>query len=563
MGIACSHNSAVALVRDGRVVVAVQTERLVRIKRHPFRMSRMPVEAARAIAYCLRYAGIDLPDLAKIAVCTPWAVSEPRFDVGGALAGRLPPFVTVAHHLAHAEYALHYSPMEPGLVVVCDGSGTFERDRSLLDIRDRTEGATIHRRGAAKESISGYAFDGANLRLVHRIAYGRAPGGPHLAGVEDEDRAGLLESMGHLWRWAAHYCHGSVHEAGKVMGLSPFGDPQVHSDLRTLRLGRAGRMLLDFRGLLDRCRTPNLESRDVTGERHYADVAAHVQAVTDDFLTDLFRFLLDRVPARHVSYAGGVALNGIANETVRRRLGVDLHLAGSCEDNGTAIGAALAAHHAETGVRVPEPPTDYHGREYGPAEIAAAVGSGRRTMRLADAELLDYTAGMLAAGRVVGWFQGRGEFGPRALGNRSILADARDAGMQDRLNHRVKHREAFRPYAPAVLEEHAGKYFDLAGPSPMMLRVVPVTTDALPAVTHVDGSARVQTVARSQNPRFYDLIAAFQARTGVPVLLNTSFNRAGEPIVETPHDALDTFDRTEMDLLVLGNTVVTRNRDAT
>jgi carbamoyltransferase len=340
------------------------------------------------------------------------------------------------------------------------------------------------------------------------------------------------------------------------MGFAPFGDPQVFGDLRTLSLDSSGRMSLDFRGLLDRCRSPNLSRRDVTDDPHYADVAAHVQAVTNEFLTSLVRFLLRRVPSRSVCFAGGVALNGVANELLRRRIGIDLHVAGSCEDNGTAIGAALAAYHAETGARVPEAATDYYGREYTAADVAAALGRTRNVTRLNDEDLVSYIAGALADGKVVGWFQGRGEFGPRALGNRSILADPRDPGMQDQLNYRVKHREGFRPYAPAVPEERAGDYFDVDGPSPMMLRVVPVTVNSVPAVTHVDWSARVQTVNRSQNRRFYDLLTRFGERTGIPVLLNTSFNLAGEPIVESPADAIRTFERTEMDLLVLGNVVV-------
>jgi carbamoyltransferase len=269
-------------------------------------------------------------------------------------------------------------------------------------------------------------------------------------------------------------------------------------------------------------------------------------------------FLRTRFDVRQFCYSGGVALNGIANQHLIDRLGIDLQMNGSCEDNGTAVGAALAVHHARTGKRLTEEVCDYYGREYSSSEVEAAIRRADcRAERYAPEQTIEVTAAALAQGAVVGWFQGRSEFGPRALGNRSILADPRDPDMKAILNARVKGREAFRPFAPAVIEDAAPDWFELDGPSPMMLRVVPIRPGRpLPAVTHVDGSARVQTVSRDQNPRFHDLLTAFQKQTGVPVLLNTSFNVAGEPIVESPGDALRTFMASDMDLLVLGDQMV-------
>jgi carbamoyltransferase len=368
-----------------------------------------------------------------------------------------------------------------------------------------------------------------------------------------------LSSLGHLWEWAAVYCHGSSFEAGKVMGLAPFGDPTVHADLETLSVDHDGEMRIGFQALFRRFREPNVVARDVTGESHYEDLAAHIQYVTNAFLVDLIRFLRSRHDSQDLCYSGGVALNSTANEYMRSRLGLRLHMNSSCEDNGTAIGAALAVHHAMTGNRSREDVTDYLGRDYAAAEIEQALADyPSEVTRLARPDLLRRAASALASGSVVGWFQGRSEFGPRALGNRSILADARDGRMQDILNRRVKRREAFRPYAPAVVEERGAEFFDLDAPSPVMLRVVKVRSDILPAVTHVDGTARVQTVNRTQNALFYDLLTTFGAETGVPVLLNTSFNVAGEPIVETPSDALQTFGNCGMDLLFLGDFVVRR-----
>jgi carbamoyltransferase len=557
LGLAGSHNSAAALVHDGRVVVAVQTERLTRIKRHPITLSRMSQETVHVMRYCLRTAGIDLPDLDAIATCSPYDV-DARFlmrDPSAPLAG-LPPFVSVPHHLAHAEYVLHYASPEPTMVLVADGSGTYEQMRPQLDVHELETDPVRHVSPDGKESLSAYRFDGLELRLVHRIAHGLAPQPPK-AEAFAAPHAQVLRSLGHLWQWAAHYCHGSTFEAGKVMGLAPFGDPGRHRDLRTVRMTPAGDLLLDFPALYKRFRTPNTDAKDVTGMSHYEDLAAHVQAETNAFLADIVRLLLDRYELRRWCYSGGVALNGVANEHLIRTAGIELQMNGSCEDNGTAIGAALALHHAKTGVREHERVNDAYGREYSREEIGAAIArAGLRGEELAPAEALRVLVEAIAAGAIVGWFQGRSEFGPRALGNRSILADPRDPDMPRRLNADVKGREAFRPFAPAVVAQRAGDYFDLDGPSPMMLRVVPVRSGLVPAVTHVDGTARVQTVEHSENPRFFDLLTAFGERTGVPVLLNTSFNIAGKPIVESPDDALRTFRATRMDLLVLGDHLV-------
>jgi carbamoyltransferase len=558
LGLSGGHNSAAALIRDGSVVVAVQTERLTRLKRHPIQLSKMSYETGQVIKYCLGYAGIDLPDIDAIATCSPYE-TKARFvfkNPYAAPAG-LPPFVSVPHHLAHAEYAIHYAPAVPSIVLVIDGSGTYEAQRSSLDIPELTADPVMHTSADGKESISAYAYDGRDLRLIHRIAYGLAPK-PPVGDIFSTQFGELIVSLGHLWQWAAHYCHGSMSEAGKVMGLAPFGDPAVHRDLQSVRMGRDGDLLIDFAALYQRFSQPNLAGRDPSGVPHYEDLAAHIQEVTSQFVNDLVSFLQARFDADQVCYSGGVALNGIANQHVIDSLGVDLQMNGSCEDNGTAIGAALAVYHARAGVRITEPVCDYYGREYRAADVEGAIGRADcRAERCTPTQAIERTAAALESGAVVGWFQGRSEFGPRALGNRSILADPRRPDMQGILNERVKGREAFRPFAPAVIESSASDWFELDGPSPVMLRVVPVRSRrALPAITHVDGSARVQTVSRSQNPRFYELLAAFGRRTGVPVLLNTSFNVAGEPIVESPDDALRTFLACGMDLLVLGDHVI-------
>lgn len=560
LGVAGSHNGAVALVHDGKVVAALQAERMTRVKRHLIRIDQMGADVRQLARACLDQAGVGPEVIDVIATCSPWASgTAPRllnpsawFDASDR---QVPSCITVPHHLAHAEYALHYSPLERSLVLVLDGSGTAEDQRAALDLKERERDPIKHIEAPdAKESISAYTFDGRDLELVYRFAGGDSD---HLiAGVGRP----YLHSLGHLWRWAASYCCGDIHEAGKVMGLAPYGDPGRIEPLRYLDFDeRTGALRISFDALA-RLPRPNKERRDITGDTHYEDIAAHLQAATGDLLVRLVRFLEERWPAPDLCYAGGVALNGIANERLIREGNLRVHMNGSCEDNGTAIGAALAVFHHLTGQRVAEDVTEHYGPSYGDHPIEQALAArGIVAPRRPLPEVLRSAAEALAAGRVVAWFQGRGEFGPRALGNRSILADPRDPGTRETLNVKIKRRERYRPYAPAVLEERAAELFDMEGASPSMLRVVPCKVDFLPAVTHVDGSARVQTVSRRDNPIFYDLIRIFGEITGVPAVLNTSFNRAGQPIVETPADALDAFLTMKMDLLVLHDRMVDRN----
>ena len=558
VGISGSHNGAVALIRDGKVIAAVQAERVFRIKRHPIRLDRIGSEVRQLVRYCLDQTGIGPEAIEVIATSSPWVRAFPRFRSAeewfGATADRLPRCITVPHHLAHAEYALHYSPLDPALVLVIDGSGTRETQRAQLDLKEPERDPIRHLEGIAKESISAYFFDGRELFLVYRFA-----GGESNLEIPGEEGNAFLHSVGDLWKWAAYYCCGDLNDAGKVMGLAPYGDPRRLHGLRYLDFDeRSGAVHISFDELA-RLGRPNTARRDVTGDSHYEDIAAHIQTTTNEFLVRLVRFLDTRHPGRNLCYAGGVALNGIANEQLIRSTRHRVHMNGSCEDNGTAIGAALAAYHYLERRRVAEEVAEHYGRTYSDEEVAGALAArGIASCRLVGRELLEAAARSLAAGGVVAWFQGRGEFGPRALGNRSILADPRDCGMRDKLNLKIKLRERYRPYAPAVLEDRAGEFFDLEGASRSMLRVVSVKTKLLPAITHVDGSARVQTVSRRENPMFYDLIHAFEEITRVPVVLNTSFNRAGQPIVESPEDALDAFLAMNLDMLIIHDHVITR-----
>lgn len=563
LGLSRSHNGAVALINDGRVVCAVQAERLTRLKRQGLYLNGDAETVTRCVRYCLESVGIGYRDIAAVAICTPWEVellsaSDLSTFIGGSVAAETP-IVTVPHHYAHAEYAVHFSAQRPGLVLVVDGSGSYESDRAGLTIQEPIHShAQLFVGLGGKETISAFLFDGDDLRLVYRFAH---PSGGISAPIVGIMNLRLLQSIGHLWRWASWYCCGGGNDAGKVMGLAAHGDVTAHAALDFARLQPDGVLSIDFDLLNQTFREPNLTAVEISGNAHYADLAAAVQERTNRLLLGLLEMLKGRFPSRTLYYAGGVALNVVANEAIGRSgLFDNLHMNGSCEDNGTAVGAAIAAHVHLGGKRVGEPMTDYYGRPYSDIEIERVLQRADcRYRRVGDDDVADMAGSLVADGAIVGWFQGGSEFGPRALGNRSIVANATDPHIKYVLDLIVKRRERYRPYAPAVLAERCREFFDLEGDSPVMLREGKVHNPArLPAITHVDKSARVQTVTRDENPRYYDLIKRVGERTGVPVILNTSYNLAGEPIVESPEDAVRSFVASGLSNLVIGNYLVDR-----
>lgn len=563
LGISRSHNGAVALLRNGVVVRAVQAERLTRVKRQGLYLDGDSDVLSRCVEYCLNDAEIGHKDIGAVATCTPWEEAQQSHEklcalIGGTLSQDVS-LITVPHHYAHAEYAVHYGSGSPGLVLVVDGSGSYESDRGGLTVQEEIHPkARLFVGSAGKETVSAYVFDGRSLRLVYRFAH---PSGPVSAPTVGILNIRLLQSIGHLWRWASWYCCGGGNDAGKVMGLAAHGDVAVHSGLDFARIEPDGLFSIDFDLLSREFREPNLAGVEISGNSHYADLAAAVQDRTNRLLIELLSQLKEQFPAQSLYYSGGVALNVVANEVITRSgLFETVHMNGSCEDNGTAAGAALAAHVQLGGDRQYEPVTDYYGRSYPDSDIETALTAHRCSYRrVADDEIAAEAAQLLADGAVIGWFQGGSEFGPRALGNRSILANPTDPQIKYVLDLIVKRRERYRPYAPAVLAERCHEFFDIDGPSPVMLREGRVFNPAkLPAITHVDSSARVQTVRREENPRYYDLIKSFGEKTGVPVILNTSYNLAGDPIVETPEDAVRSFTKSGLRNLIIGNYVAER-----
>ena len=562
LGISKSHNGAVALIHNGKVVSAIQAERISRIKRHPIYLKNDKILVKKCVDYCLNYAGIKYRDLNSIAISTPWEVvhleNDNLFDYIGGTPKDYKKTYYVPHHFAHVEYILHYSNLSPGIVLIIDGSGSKEQDRKSFNIDENISSKCIsHIHKTGKETISAYYFDGKNVSLIYRFS---PPS--KISEKNNEKSHGFLQSVGHYWRWASNYCCGAHTEAGKVMGLAAHGNPDVHKNLKILSLKKDGSLLINYEKLNKTFCSPNIFGKDLSYSSHYSNIAAMVQKDTEEVIFDILNFLKKIKPAKTLYYAGGVALNMLANEKIiESHLFDNVVLNGSVEDNGTAIGAALAASKKLINTRVSERITDYYGQIYSDEEILNAINKFKFKYELIEEEKkYDKVASLIFNNKVVGWFQGRSEFGPRALGNRSILANPLNPKMKYILDLYIKQRDRYRPYAPVVLEEFSSKYFNLQDISPVMMSGGKVLNNHLPAVTHIDGSARVQTLSKLDNECFYKLIKSFQKISGFPVILNTSFNLPGEPIVESPTDALNSFKNGSLQYLCLGNYLVSRKK---
>jgi carbamoyltransferase len=377
----------------------------------------------------------------------------------------------------------------------------------------------------------------------------------------------------------------------KMMGLSAYGEPRFLNEVReTVRTEKDQvRLNLDYfthhtegvemtwddcepmlgtvysKRMIETFGNPRIYRTEI--EQHHADLAASVQKVLEENYFNLLNFVQKQTKQRAVCLAGGVALNCVANGMIWERTDFrDVFVQPAAHDAGTSIGAALYVHH-----QILNQPRSfvmrhvYYGPEYSDSEIRRALDTANCNFhKLNEGELAARTAAHIAAGKIVGWFQGRMEFGPRALGNRSILADPRRKDMKDVLNSRIKYREPFRPFCPSILAERTGDYFENSYPSPFMVmayKIKPEKRDIIPAVTHGDGTGRLQTVEQDVNPKYWKLIRAFDDQTGVPVLLNTSFNE-NEPIVNTPAEAIDCFLRTQMDVLAIGPFILLKTENA-
>jgi carbamoyltransferase len=551
-----SHDSGVALLEDGQPVMILEEERLNRQK-HTLLFPSQSLSAMFAAG------GPSLSDVDVIT--TPWDVQKLRatffnavlrkFPASATLmwpsakttqdsgivflntwlrrdlkrqfpAQRLPPIVNVGHHDSHA--AMYYvSPFSDATVIVMDGYG------------DDT-------------ATSVFTGDGDRLQ---RQWQGR-----------------FFDSLGMMYTFISIHLGFQPFEEGTVMALAACGQDGLVEPMRDVaRLGPDGRFTInmdyfsyDAYGMVRPFKRRFIETFGPARKRsepltqHHMDVAFALQKVTEDVVLHVVRAARQRYPSRNLCFTGGVALNCVANARLLAESGFDRIWVPPCaSDTGVPLGSALWHHHNSLGApRRTELTHAYWGLEYSADQIRTALESaGLRYEKLDEAALIARAANDLAENRIIGWYQGRYEIGPRALGNRSILASPATAGIRDVLNKRVKYREPFRPFAPAVLLEFANDYFDMAQPDPFMTiapKVRPGMAARIPAAVHVDGTARVQTVDATSNPRYHALISAFMKLTGIPVVLNTSFNKQ-EPIVTRPEEAISCFLRTELDVLILGD----------
>ena len=564
LGISCYyHDSAAALLKDGKVVAAVEEERFSRQKND----DGFP---KLAIDYCLKEEGISGNDLACVAfydksilkferlldnyiAVAPrglfsflntipkwlhkrlWIKEEIKKHLGG-YKGKI---YFPEHHLSHAAYSYFTSPFEESAILSVDGVGEW----------------TTTSFGLAKDT---------EIKLTHDMRW------PH--------------SLGMFYSAFTYFLGFQVNEGEyKLMGLSSYGEPKYYDLImrELIDVKEDGSLSLNMKyfsftwdkvmvnGKFSKLFGIPRRNEDEKTEQIHLDIGASAQKILEDILLKMANHIHKNTGQKNLCLGGGVALNGVANYRLLKEGPFEkIHIPPSPGDGGSAIGCALYAYYSIlNNKRIIEQDSAhtiqnsvYLGPQYTNDQILSFLDSKNITYKKYEKdELLKYTAKLISEQNIVGWFQGRVEWGPRALGDRSILADPRNGKMKDILNEKIKHRESFRPFAPSILEEYVPEYFELDIPSPYMLLVAKIKKpDKIPAVTHVDGTGRLQSVSRKANPLYYDLINEFYKITGVPVIVNTSMNVKGEPIVNTPEQCYNMLKKTDMDYVVMGNYVVAR-----
>ncbi len=598
LGLSCFyHDSAAVLLRDDEIISAVQEERFSRKKHDP----RFPVNA---IKYCFRSNGIDLRDIdlivyyekplltferlletylgaaprggrSFIAAMQIWLkeklflkseirkkIETLQLSLVPNIKPEIPKLLFSEHHLSHAAAAFYPSPFENAAILCLDGVGEWA-------------------------TTSAWIGEGSTIKPLWEISF------PH--------------SLGLLYSAFTYFCGFKVNSGEyKLMGLAPYGKPNYARvikenlidikndgtfklDISFFKYHRGFRMTSKkFHKLFGQ--SPRSKDQEIT--QFHMDLAASIQLVTEEIILKLCNTLKHETSMKKICLAGGVALNCVANgKLLKEKIFEDIWIQPASGDAGSALGSAYLIYYQYLKNYRKVNPQDsmkgsYLGCKYSNEEIISYLNKiNANFYTLIDSELFLKLANLLENGKVIGWFNGRMEFGPRALGARSIIGDPRNRKMQNLMNLKIKYRESFRPFAPSVLEEDASSQFELEAKSPYMLLVAPVKSElclqmtkeqeelfgidklniprsSLPAITHVDYSSRVQTVSKRTNPRFHALISAFKEKTGCPTIVNTSFNVRGEPIVCSPQDAYRCFMRTEIDVLVLENQILFKNEQS-
>ena len=564
LGISCYyHDSAAALLKDGHVIAAIEEERFSR-KKFDDEFPKMAIE------WCMKHAKINPSEIHSVAfydkpilkfdrlldnyiAVAPRGLSSfldtiPKWihkrlwiksEIKKSLKGFDGEIIFPEHHMSHAAHAFYTSPYENAAILTIDGVGEW----STLSL------------GVAKNN---------SIKITHDVRW------PH--------------SLGLFYSAFTYFLGFKVNEGEyKLMGLSSYGKPKYYDLIleKLIDVKEDGSFHLNmdyFAFTYDKVMTnkkfsklfginPRIKNEKV--EQIHFDIGASAQKVLEYILLKIVEFLYKNTQMKNLCIAGGVALKGVANNRLLKESQFEnIHIPPSPGDAGSAVGCAQYLHfvhnsnkriiETNNAKRVQE--NIYVGPSFSQDEINQFLNSNNISYESFEKKsLLEKTVKLIANGNIVGWYQGKMEWGPRALGNRSILADPRDAKMIDILNEKIKHRESFRPFAPSILEEYASDYFDIDIPSPYMLFVCDVKQpEKIPAVTHVDGTARLQTVSKESNPLYYELINEFYTLTDVPVLINTSMNVMGEPIVNTPEQAYNMLVKTDMDILVMGNNIILR-----
>ncbi|MGB3444499.1 MAG: carbamoyltransferase C-terminal domain-containing protein [Actinophytocola sp.] len=533
LGINGAHDSAACLLIDGKIVVALPEERISRRKYH----EGYPHEA---VAYCLRSAGLNGLDDVDAVVINQYI----KDDFG--LMVRQPGFtgeviVNPSHHMLHAYYAWVASGYARPAILILDGSGYShgEHERQGSPLLGPPPPYS-----EMEEAESMYVVDerGDALNLLRK----------RWELWESRDPYQRFPSLGHMYSVATEYIFGNWQHAGKTMGLAPYGDPSRLAD--PIIEYRPEGMRIDTGWVT---RLPPRSNLPAHEDPVCRDVAAKVQAELERAVVHLCDVLYEATGADELCLSGGVGLNSVANGLILRNTRFSrFFVTPAAGDSGVAIGAALYGHHRLTGVRPHwSSYDDYHGHTYSVEDVQEAIDDRAGFVEVTEVpDPIEAAVQDMVSGKFVGWFEGASEFGPRALGHRSIVCDPRPPDMRARLNATVKFREPFRPYAASVLGEHVNDYFDTVDIDPFMMTVAPLVNsamDVIASVSHVDDTCRIQTVAADHPGMYRRLIERFHERTGIPLVLNTSFNIRGEPIIETPADALRCFLGCNLDVVYL------------
>jgi carbamoyltransferase len=468
------------------------------------------------------------------------------------------PVHTISHHLAHAYSAVGTSPFDACNIMIIDGAG------SPYNQCDDLEGAEIPLQqfdsGLYCEKDSFYFFDGQELKTIFKDF--------SVVRLFDENLPIALpnnyHSIGGLYSAASFYCFGNMNDAGKLMGLAPYGNKTNKPEIFILDNSRVEINYDKLQGIFT---TPSKNYEQFKHNfQHYADIARWIQTEVEKAILYIFSERLKLNKHNNLAYAGGVALNAVSNARLLKETRVEnLYMQPAAGDNGLAIGCAYYGWlHVLKNKKTNHTGSPFLGKKYTREDILSAI----RNYEAASGVKLKYTepsnyiaemANLLNSGKVLALFQGGAEFGPRALGHRSILADPRSGNIRDHINRNIKFREDFRPFAPTVQENNVHKYFEDGFVSPYMIlidRIKAEWRDIVPGIVHRDGTCRVQTVTTEWNAEFYELLGAFEQESGIGILLNTSFNKKGMPIVETPEEALELFFNTALDILVLENIII-------